>query len=90
MLHLVLSLILLDPLADAAKFVTQVIQTLPAWEKDSLAQYEQPELTAVRRDLDRCMGDTLEDDFLEDATRLERDWYKLEALDKNLQRNKVL
>lgn len=79
-----------DPLADATKFVTQVNQTLPAWEADTLAQYERPELAAVKKDVARGMGDTVEDDFLEDEARLERDWSNLVALDKALQRNNVL
>lgn len=79
-----------DPLAVATDFVSKVIQTFPAWEQDTLAQYERPELAAVKRDINRCIGDEVEDDFLQDAIRLERDWGTLVSLDKALQRNEVL
>lgn len=65
----------------ASDFVHQVIQQLPLWEADTLAQYEQPELAAVRRDLDE---DPISEQQLTD------DWAALEALDKALHKRYVV
>ena len=84
------TLIPADPIAAASDFVAKIVETLPAWEKDKLAQFEQPELAAVRRDLVIVLSDVLEDDVLQDIARLNRDWKTLVALDNKLKFEDVI
>lgn len=79
-----------DPIAAASNFVQKVCETFPAWEADKLAQFEQAELAAVRRDLVIVLSDVLEDDVLHDADRLNRDWELLVALDNKLKFEDVI
>lgn len=77
MLQIILSLLLL---AQKPDFTQKVIEALPSWEEDTLAQYEQPELAAVRLDLENGASDE----------QLHADWDALEVLDKQLKRNYVI
>lgn len=60
-------------------FTQSVVKALPTWEADTLAQYEQPELAAVRQDL--ADGD---------EKQLLVDWDALEALDSMLHKRMVI
>ena len=93
MLAIILASVLVvqdDPISAAGEYVQQIIKTLPTWDKDALAQYEQPELAAVHHDLTIVLGDKLEDDVLHDVERLERDWNSLVALDDKLKYRDVI
>ena len=79
-----------NPLTAASDYVQSVIRHLPAWETDTLAQYEQPELAAVREDVKHVLGDIVEDDVLQDTERLKRDWAKLVALDNQFKYRDVI
>jgi hypothetical protein len=72
------------PAESPSDFVQSVIKALPTWEEDALAQYEQTELTAVRRDLDEIAIEGADD------KQLTIDWDALEALDKMLHHRLVI
>lgn len=71
MLRYILLPLLLSQTLPRSEFAQQVIKALPTWEADSLAQYEQPELAVIRRDLTEGVDDE----------QLHADWDKLVALD---------
>lgn len=75
MLRYILLPLLLSQTLPRSEFAQQVIKALPTWEADSLAQYEQPELAVIRRDLNEGVGDE----------QLHADWDKLAGLDAVLQ-----
>lgn len=77
MLNIILSLFLA---ATPSDFRLSVIKALPTWEADKLAQFEQPELAAVRSDI--------QDDASDEQLRA--DWNALEALDQALNNRKVV
>lgn len=79
-----------NPLAAAGDYVQRVIKALPAWERDALAEYEQPELAVVRRDIEAVLSDIVEDDVLQDTERLKRDWSHLVVLDNKLKFEDVI
>ena len=60
--------------AHPSAFAQQVQKPFPPGEADTLAQYEQPELLAVRQDLADCVDDE----------QLHADWDRLVVLDKFL------
>lgn len=96
MLRIILPLLLLaqtppaNPVDAAKREIQRLIQVLPAWEEDSLAQYEQKELAAVRRDLKECMTDSTDDELLHDFEQLKVDADKLQATDDRLNKTDVI
>lgn len=72
-------------------YVDHIVKVLPAWEADTLAQYEQNEIDAVKADLKEC-DDAAEDigAFLTAAHKLHGDAGHLQALDDSLLRDWVI
>lgn len=60
------------------------------WEQDYLARFEQPELKAVRDDIDACVNAADEEDFLIDVEKLKADSNALVAVDDPLTTRKVI
>ena len=79
-----------SPATAARREIQRLLRTLPAWEKDALAQYEQPELAAVRDDLAECMTDSTDDELLLDFEKLKVDCNALQALDDRLNKTDVI
>lgn len=74
----------------SAQIVTKVSSELWAWEDDSLAQYEQLEIDAVRLDILSCQMAESADDFFIDFEQLRRDIGVLVALDDALSRRFIV
>lgn len=76
----------------AVALVQKAIQNLPAWEQDGLARFEQPELAAVKADIQACVDPTAKSDadFLKAVQRLKDDAGTLDALDLVLARERLL
>jgi hypothetical protein len=79
-------------LEDAGDLVQAAIMHLPAWEKDGLAVYEQPELAAVKADIESCKAADPKnpDDFLKSVQKLKDDSGALVALDDFLSKADVI
>ncbi len=74
----------------SSQIVQKIDSALPAWEADSLAQYEQLEIAAVRLDVLACELAATTDDFFIYFEQLRRDIGTLVALDISLDRRLVI
>jgi hypothetical protein len=79
-----------SPVIAARREIQRLIRVLPVWEKDKLAQYEQPELAAVRGDLIECLTDSTDDELLLDFLKLKADADALQVLDDLLNKTDVI
>lgn len=81
-----------DKLTAALDLVKKAIDNLPTWEQDGLARFEQPELAAVRADIDACVeaDPRSQADFLQLVDKLKTDAATLDALDLVLAKENLL
>lgn len=79
-----------SPVIAAKREIQRLIQVLPAWEEDKLAQYEQRELAALRGDIAECLMDSTDDELLYDFAKLKVDADILQVLDDLLNKTDVI
>jgi hypothetical protein len=71
-------------------FMQAVDAKMPLWDADAIAKYEQAEIATVKADIAVAQQETDSRVFLEDVTRLHRDWEALLALDALLKKESLI
>jgi hypothetical protein len=79
-----------DEVSEGKAFVVAVADKMPLWDADAIAKYERAEIAAVKADIAMAQQEEDKNAFLEDVTRLQKDWDALVALDEMLKKESLI